>query len=449
VAADPRLLPELAAFIASLKASALDAATLDRLKLHALDALGCACAGAAASEFMTTRDALIDAAFSSRPKNLLDHPACAAALLVTACRLTECDDIHIGSCVTPSSVVVPVALVAGHLAKALGDGIIEAMLAGYQVMVSLGLAARGAENVYRGVWPTYLTGGIAAAAIAAKTMGLKEEQIRDAMAIAASSATGVTGRIEKEPAPRWLVLASAVQSGLLAAAAAARGMHGDEAILGKVAPVWSAEKIAMPEIAGPGAPIHLMRIGFKPYCTSRQGLSATEAFIELLREHRIEPGAIETITLAVPQQYRAMIDRSKRPATKSQSRGIHYQLAMAALYPDELCDIERAKLHNEEPAVQRLLDRIEVTESKRLTALYPRQWGGAVRIEAGGKTYEAEVLNPRGDPETPLGREGVMAKLDTMSRFLPRPIPTQALARQIEALDFAGCLETLIARVEA
>jgi hypothetical protein len=46
-----------------------------------------------------------------------------------------------------------------------------------------------------------------------------------------------------------------------------------------------------------------------------------------------------------------------------------------------------------------------------------------------------------------LGRDGITAKLDTMSRFLPRPIPTQDLARQVEALDFAACLETLIARV--
>ena len=449
MAADPRLLPELAAFIAALKASAVDAAMIETLKLHALDALGCAGAGAATTEIAATRDALLDAAFLSPPKSMFDHPACAAALLVTACRLTECDDIHIGSCVTPSSVVIPVALVSGYVAKAPRDRVIEAILAGYQVMVTLGLAARGAENVYRGVWPTYLTGGIAAAAVAAKTMALKEEQIRDATAIAASSATGVSGRIEREPAPRWLVLASAVQSGLLAASAAARGMHGDEAILAKVSPVWSAERIALPELAGPGAPLHLARIGFKPYCTSRQGLSATEAFIGALREHKIEPGAIDKITVAVPLQYRAMIDRAQRPKTKSESRGIHYQLALAALYPDELCDIERATLHSDEPAVRHLLERVEVTVSERLTALYPRQWGGAVRIEAGGKVYENEVLNPRGDPETPLGRDGVIAKLDTMSRFLARPIPTRDLERQVAALDFSACLETLLERVGA
>ncbi len=116
------------------------------------------------------------AAFTAAPKDLADHPACAAAMLVTACRLTECDDIHIGCCVTPSSVVVPVALMAGHMAGASQDRVLEGMLAGYQAMLTLGLAARGAEIIYRGVWPTYLTGGIGAAAIAAKVMGLGERQ---------------------------------------------------------------------------------------------------------------------------------------------------------------------------------------------------------------------------------------------------------------------------------
>ncbi|HVA14196.1 MAG TPA: MmgE/PrpD family protein [Stellaceae bacterium] len=444
---DKRLLPDLAALIAGLKAQAADKAIVDTVKLHALDALGCTWAGAETSEIRATHAALKRAAFAMPPKSLLDHPGCAAAMLVTACRMTECDDIHIGSCVTPSSVVVPVALVAGQLAKASADAVLEGILAGYQTMLTLGLAAGGAEVVYRGVWPTFLTAGIGAAAIAAKIMGLSERQIRDAMGIAATSATGVTGRIEDEPAPRWFVLASAVQSGLLAAAAAASGLHGDEAVLAKVSPVWNPETVRLPEEAGPGAPLLAPRIGFKPYCTSRQGLSATEAFIEAMRRDRIEPAAIEKITVAVPQQYRAMIDRTKRPKTKTESRGIHYQLALGALHPEELCDIERASIRAEDPAMLQIIDAVEVVASERLTKLYPEQWGGAVRIKAGGKTYEHEVLHPRGDPENPLRREDIATKLDAMSRYLKRPIPTQDFARQMQALDFGSSLATLIEAV--
>ena len=449
MAPDKKLVPDLAAFAAALRARDVDAATLDSVKLHAFDALGATCAGAATAEIATTREALLRAAFLSRPKSILDHPSCAAAILVTACRLTECDDIHIGSCTTPSSVVVPVALAAGYVTNAAQETVLEAIIAGYQTMITLGLAANGAENVYRGVWPTYLTGGIATAAIAAKVMGLSERQIRDAMAIAASSATGVTGRIEEEPAPRWLVLAAAVQTGLLAASSAERGMHGDEAILGKVSPVWNPETLRLPEQAGPGAPFLVNRIGFKPYCTSRQGLSATEAFIAAMREEKIEAGAITQITVSVPQHYRAMIDRTKNPKTKSESRGIHYQLAIGALHPEELCDIERATIRSNEPAVRHILDRVEVVAAEHLTKLYPRQWGGAVTIAAGGKTYTRDVLNPRGDPESPLGWTGVATKLKTMSRFLPRAIPVETVEREIKALDFRAALETLLERTDA
>lgn len=453
-APDKRLLPDLAALIASLKASSVDPVTIDAVKLHALDALGCTWAGAETSEIKPTHEALKHAGFASAraafphtTQSLLDHPCVAAAMLVTACRLTECDDIHIGCCVTPSSVVVPVALVAAQVANASRDAVIEGVLAGYQAMLTLGLAANGAEIVYKGVWPTYLTGGIGAAAIAAKIMGLSERQIRDAMAIAGSSATGVTGRIDEEPAPRWFVLATAVQSGLLAAAAAASGMHGDEAILGKVSPVWNPDTVRLPEQAGPGAPLLASKIGFKPYCTSRQGLSATEAFIGAVNRDKIDPASIDKITIAVPKQYRAMIDRARRPKTKSESRGIHYQLALGALHPDELCDIERAHVRADDAAMLKIIDGVEVIDSDRLTALYPRQWGGTATIKAGGKTYENEVLHPRGDPENPLRWSDIETKLATMSRYLQRPIPVKDFAQAAQALDLRSALPALIAAV--
>jgi 2-methylcitrate dehydratase PrpD len=443
-APDKRLLPDLAAQIANLKTSAVDQATVDAVKLHALDALGCTWAGAETSEIKPTHAALKRAGYAGAAKNLLDNPTAAAAILVTACRLTECDDIHIGCCVTPSSVVVPITLAIGQAVNASRDAMLEGILAGYQTMLTLGLAANGAEIVYKGVWPTYLTGGIGAAAIAAKIMRLNERQIRDAMAIAGSSATGVTGRIEAEPAPRWFVLATAVQSGLLAAAAAASGMHGDEAILGKVSPVWNPETIRLPEQAGPDAPLLASRIGFKPYCTSRQGLSATEAFIGCLRRDKIDPGAIEKVTIAVPQHYRGMIDRAKRPKTKSESRGIHYQVALGALHPEELCDIERAHVRAEEPPMLKIMDAVEVVASERLSDLYPKQWGGTVTIKAGGKTYEHEVLHPRGDPENPLSARDIETKLETMSRYLKRPIPVKDYAKAAQSLDLRAALPSLI-----
>ena len=139
-----------------------------------------------------------------------------------------------------------------------------------------------------------------------------------------------------------------------------------------------------------------------------------------------------------------MIDRTKRPKTKTESRGIHYQLALGALHPEELCDIERASIRADDPAMLHVIDAVEVVPSDKLTKLYPKQWGGAVTIQAGGKTYEHEVLHPHGDPENPMSWDQVTTKLDTMSRYLKRPIPTKEFGRQMQVLDFEGSLATLL-----
>src|SRR5437764_161320 len=65
-------------------------------------------------------------------------------------RLTEADDIHLTSCTTPGSVVVPAAL---HLAcagafKTFGD-FVTAVLAGYETLIRVGYAIDGPRILAR------------------------------------------------------------------------------------------------------------------------------------------------------------------------------------------------------------------------------------------------------------------------------------------------------------
>jgi 2-methylcitrate dehydratase PrpD len=88
-----------------------------------------------------------------------------------------------------------------------------------------------------------------------------------------------------------------------------------------------------------------------------------------------------------------------------------------------------------------------VVASERLSKLYPKQWGGTVAIKANGKTHESEVLHPRGDPENPLSWRDIETKLETMSRYLKRPIPVKDFAGAAEALDLRAALPALIEAV--
>src|SRR5580704_14333311 len=98
---------ELAAFVAGAKASALPAAEQERLRLHFADTAVAALAGASIAE--------------GKALQSLDDGASLAGRIgrqAAATLLTEIDDIHLPSCVSPSAGVVPLALaLAAHTQK--------------------------------------------------------------------------------------------------------------------------------------------------------------------------------------------------------------------------------------------------------------------------------------------------------------------------------------------
>jgi 2-methylcitrate dehydratase PrpD len=331
-------------------------------------------------------------------------------------------------------------LAAGALAATDAKTFAAGAIAGYRVMTALGVAADGPSIVYGTRWPTHLGAAMTAAATVGKILGLSENRLLHALAIAASMTTDTAGRISANPTSRWLTLGCAVQAGISAAVGADAGLVGDEAI-------FSACLNLDPQrfrADGAGRLLALERVGLKPYHTSRQGLSATEAFASLVRDEGLDSDSIESVEVSVPAQYRAMIDRTKRPRSKTESRGIHYQLALAAFYPQELFDIERSVLRTSEPRVIRLMDNVTVTASGALTQLYPQVWPGAVRVRTLQGTFEREVLHPRGDSENPLGWHGLEQKWAAIFQSVPTTIGLDKLAALARSDDAAGLWNVLL-----
>jgi len=423
---------DLAAFVAALDATKVPAATLDAARLHALDSVAAIHAGGKTSE-----GALATGVFG----RLMPHGGVSAeaAQLCVSGRLTECDDIDLWSCTTPGTVVLPVVLAATALGSVSSKTFTEAIVAGYQVMAGFGGAANGPSIVYGARWPTYLGGALTAAATLGKIIGLSEQRLLHALAIAASMTTGIAGRISMEPTSRWLTLGNAVQAGMTAAIAAADGMQGDEAIFSACFEL-EPERLGEWKNQSPA----LDRVGLKPYHSSRQALATTDAFVSLLRDEAIDGAAIDEIGVLCQGQYCAMIDRSKAPKSKGETRAIRYQLALAAFYPNELFDIERHALHTAEPRFARLMNHVTVTPSEALTALYPRVWGGSIQIKTARKTFEREVLHPRGDVENPLSWADIEAKWTAIFGFVPATLSIGALAGLVRSGDGAGLRSALL-----
>jgi len=153
------------------------------------------------------------------------------------------------------------------------------------------------------------------------------------------------------------------------------------------------------------------------------------------------------IEVIVPRQYSQMIDRPGLPEDRLDSiTSVRYQLARVAFYEADLYDIERKVLRDEEK-VHTFMQKIHVTPSDQLTAIYPKKWPGKVVLRADGKRYEHEVLAPHGDSDQPMTWEAVEQKAKRLTRrfFDPARIENLgALVKKVESMEKVDALLHLL-----
>ena len=253
---------------------AADQAVHEKLKLHVIDTVGAWIAATRTPEGQK----LIAFRNGTPLPGLSDDVATHCALV----RLSEIDDIHLPSMTTPGSVVISAALtMAAALPAAAMNDVPAAMLAGYEAMIRLGLAIKGPDVLYRGIWPTYFGAGLGTAAIAARLLRLDTQQTAHALALALTAAAPAVGQHHAVTTARWLSVGNAARTGLNAAFAAQAGFTADLNLL---------QSRLFPDIYGITPDIARMaddaftftQISFKPWCAARQTMAATQALREVL-----------------------------------------------------------------------------------------------------------------------------------------------------------------------
>jgi hypothetical protein len=248
-----KVLTRLAELVQSRDLADLPSARLDRLKLHIVDTLGARLAGSCTDEGMA-----IGRLAASMPDRL-------AGTVLAGCaqaRSTEIDDIHLTSCTTPGSVVVPTALAlaaAGEL-RSVRD-VCAAALAGYEALIRLGYAIDGPASLRKKVWPTHFAAAFGSAATACRAYGLSVDQTAGALATALAFGSGTPVSAALPSSSRWMTLGVAAASGVLAARGAREGLLGTA---GDV--VWAAR-----HTRDLGRRFLFDDIGAKPYPTRAAG----------------------------------------------------------------------------------------------------------------------------------------------------------------------------------
>ena len=117
--------------------------------------------------------------------------------------------------------------------------------------------------------------------------------------------------------------------------------------------------------------------------------------------------AIAKIRVRVPPAYAGMIATRAEPgARQSTLVSVAYQIALAALAPERLYDVDRSTPAADTDVMQ-FAAKVEVMPEAALESFYPQHWPAEVEVEAGGKILKRRVVAAAGDPEHPLGRADV------------------------------------------
>ena len=236
-----------------------------------------------------------------------------AAGMAAVIRFTECDDIHVPSCMTAGAIVIPVALTFAVDSQSYA----RAVEAGYAVGLAFAQGVGGVRALAQGVWPALFAAPAVAAVTASVAMKCDRAVTASALGLAMAGASGRAGRPGGWPSGRWLLFGEAALKGVRAALAALQGFRGD---IDLISETWLRQQTT-PELADiehlsglvEGA---VAQVGFKPYVAARQGANAIQAFVTLL-DQGLAPDTIGRVEVFLPKVATGIVTRparSRQPA---------------------------------------------------------------------------------------------------------------------------------------
>jgi 2-methylcitrate dehydratase PrpD len=429
------IIRDWAAFVCGAAAAALPEAERAIQRRHVADTLVAAVAGSRTSEGRALRAVLPHAA-------ICDVIGMQAAVI----RHTEIDDIHTRSCTTPSSVTVPAALA---LARDRGDfdpdQVASAIWVGTELMTRLGAAVDGARILYRGLWPTYFTAPLGAAAIASRLWRLDEAQTAHALSLALMLSAGRSGRFQGKLPGRSVILAIAVSTGVRAAAAAKGGVGGDPDLLDGP---WLRDAQGLESdmallTPGLGGSVYT-QLSLKPFCSAKQSIAAVEALIGLL-DDGLSPDAITQVRVRVPPPYARMIGiKAEAGARSSTILSVAFQMGLAAYRRERLYDIERAAVLPDS-AVEALAAKVEITADESLLETFPASFTAEVEVTASGQVLRKRITASLGDPDRPLDDMQLLHKAE----HVLRQMAGAPAAKDIVAIGLAGLQDKMACKTLA
>ncbi len=414
-----------------------------QLKVRVLDSLGCAIGALNGEPIRALREHLAD--FGGAEQSTLigggkTAPDRAALYNSALVRYLDYNDSYLAEGETghPSDNLGSV-MAATEYAGGSGEDLLTALAVAYQVQCRLSdeapVRAKGFDHTVQGQY--------AAAAGAAKALGLDPERIANAIAISGTAHNALrvtrTGEIS-----HWKGLAYPETgfTGTHSAFLAMRGITGppevfegnkgfQHSIAGDFTIDWGAEDLE-----------RVTDTIIKKYNAEIHSQATLEGALELKRTHGLDPSAIDKIEIDTFDVAFHIIgggeegDKTVVRRKEEADHSLHYMTAVALL-DDQVLPAQYAQDRIEADDVQSLLRKIQVTEDPEYSDRFPGHMVCDLRIHADGEVYEIHKEDYEGFHTKPMTWDTVSEKFARLAE------PYTDAALRDEIISAVEQLETL------
>lgn len=298
-----------------------------------------------------------------------------------------------------------------------------------------------AVSSYRGFDPTGVCTVLGATATAGRILGLNEQKMWDALAIAFNRSAGsFHGNIEGALTVR-LIQGLSSRSGIESALISMAGFTGGKNFLtGK----WGFfDLFSDGQFNRKGITAQLGKrfegaygVTFKRYPSCGATLSATDATLELVRKYDIKPDDVEEVTVELPPFYYDLVGHKfeigDNPTVDAQF-SIQYVVANSIVRRRSTpYDFEKESV--KAPELSALAERVHAVSRSSLKKIGRRATVVSIKMRT-GKTYKKTIAAPLGAADNPLSMEHLIKKFRDCASYATVPLAGEKIDGIIEMVN--------------
>ena len=446
------LAERLAAYTDCLRFEDIDAATIERVKTHLIDTVGCGIGALDERPVGICRNVALAVSGNATiiGTNSRTTPELASFANGAAFRYFDFNDTYVGRFSVHPSDHIAACLAVAETERASARDLILAIVIAYEVncrlVDALDITARG--------WDPPVMSLPAVALAAGKLMKLSPEQLTQAVNIAVNDHIPMAQtRVQTLSDWKGLADAEAARNAVFAALLARGGLTGP-------APIFEGQSGFFKQVSGPGdidpdkfggrdVPFRIHRCAIKPYPAVIYTQTAIVAGIDVAKEvgslDRI--AAIEIATTQRGYQRTGSEPEKWSPKTRETADHSLPYIAARAMFDGDITNDSFASEMFGDPRILAFMQKITVREDPDLTARVGAAPTRVTAILADGQRISREVDYAPGFAERPMNRSEVERKFrGNVGKRWPRE-RTDAVLRALWGIDETDDLSRLLGQL--